>query len=820
MRITQRTLNSSILPPPVRQPGARHTMPFLINQLLAKRYWLAAATLFLGAAVIWGVGQTRIEATSEAILSEDDPYKAEVDQARKDFPPSTSVLFAFETPDETPDETRDNTPSSETAGRDVFEIDTLRAMDDLTARYTEVEGAIAVGSLLNYRLNESDAETYERDYLIPELSTLTEGDLASIKRVALLDDDLTKSRLAPDGTMALAVIKFKASPDDQETRLSIAESVVKLRDSLRAAYPNVKIYVLGGVLFERDGYNAQIKDNKTLFPLVIAISIALLWFCLRSLSQSLCLFAVAFATVGMAVGTYGWLQIPFNQTSSLGPLVVLVIAIADGIHIVSNYAQALQKSLTKIEAMRESLALNIKPVTLATITTAMGFLSLNYSSSPGIYGFGNIVALGVCWAFVVTLTLLPALVLALPVRTVAQPLGVRPFIGYVSRAVAEHGGRLFWGSVLLIVVTLALLPLNKLDFNRYSFVDKNSDFHYVLTALREKIGNDQSLVYSISSGDYYGITEPEFLELVDTFYDWLEQQPEASFVTSYTDYLRSRNKAEHDDDEAFDKLPTDKLQIIDYLVGYQLIQEIEPSLEPIFNTDYSAIRLMVGTSNLSNLELLEFSDRIDGWVTNNVPTKFRVMHGDNSILFARMNRSVTVDLARGFTLSFIFITLTMLIGLRSIRYGLLSIMPNLFPATIVFGFWGLFVGELSPYILMLFSISIGLVVDDSVHILSKYITAVREGKTPNQAVQYSLDKAGSAITITTLSLAVGTMVLIFSNTFHFQNVALLLTPIIVVALLLDLLFLPPLLIKFDNWWARRFPSQAAAQDANPAENAG
>ena len=121
----------------------------------------------------------------------------------------------------------------------------------------------------------------------------------------------------------------------------------------------------------------------------------------------------------------------------------------------------------------------------------------------------------------------------------------------------------------------------------------------------------------------------------------------------------------------------------------------------------------------------------------------------------------------------------------------------------MFGFWGLFIGELSPYILMLFSISIGLVVDDSVHILSKYISARREGAAPNDAVQYSLNRAGSAITITTMSLAVGTFVLVFSNTFHFQNVALLLTPIIAVALLLDLLFLPPLLMKFDAWSQRR-----------------
>jgi predicted RND superfamily exporter protein len=522
----------------------------------------------------------------------------------------------------------------------------------------------------------------------------------------------------------------------------------------------------------------------------------------------LCIFSVCFVTIGLTVGTYGWAQIPFNQISNMGPLVVLMIAMADSIHIVSVYLQGLRKSLGKKEAMRQSLAVNIQPVTLATITTAMGFLSLNYCSSPGIYGFGNVVAMGVCWAFLVTFTLLPALMLLVPTRKVPQPLGVHGFIAVVGRLVAKRGNPLFWGGVVLIVVTLAMLPLNKVDFNRFSFVDKDSDFHHVLAALSEKIGNDQSLVYSINSSEYYGITNLEFLHQVEEFSNWLEAQPDTSFVTSYADLLKNLNMAEHDNDESWEKLPEDNLQIIDYLVTYQLVQEIEPHMEPLFDPDYSAIRLIVGTSNLSNIELLNLNDRIEEWIAANLPPQYTVMHGDNSILFARLDHSISVQLMQGFTLSFILITVTMLIGLRSLRYGLLSILPNLFPATIVFGFWGLLVGELSPYILMLFSISIGLVVDDSVHILSKYISARREGEKPEEAVQYSLDKAGSAITITTLSLATGTLILVFSNTFYYQNVALLLTPIVVVALLLDLFFLPPLLVKFDNWWEGR---EAAAR---------
>jgi predicted RND superfamily exporter protein len=483
----------------------------------------------------------------------------------------------------------------------------------------------------------------------------------------------------------------------------------------------------------------------------------------------------------------------------MGPLVVLIIAMADGIHLVSIYLQGMFDGRGREEAMRESLRVNLQPVTLATITTAMGFLSLNYCDSPGIYGFGNVVAIGVVWAFLVTFMLLPALVMLLPVRKVSRPLAVRGFIAGVTAMVHRHGRLLLWSGTVLIIATLAMLPLNKIDFERFSFVDEDSDFHKVMTALKEKIGNDQSLVFVIDSGEYYGVTEPGFLNTVEDFTLWLEQQPEASFVRSYTGLLKTLNEAEHDGDQAWHVLPDDKLQVIDYLVSYQLIQEIEPQMEPLFDADYASIRMIIGTSSLTNGQLLAFNDRIEGWIEQNLDGNYRVLHGDHSILFARLDRSITVQLLQGFTLSFILITITMLIGLRSVRYGLLSIAPNLFPATIVFGFWGLIMGGLNPYILMLFSISIGLVVDDSVHVLSKYIVARREGQTPESSVTYSLSRAGPAITITTLSLAVGTFLLVFSNTFYYQNVAYLLTPIIVVALLLDLLFLPPLLIRFDTW---------------------
>ena len=327
-------------------------MARLINFLLSQRYLLATLSILLGGAISLGALKTTINSSDDAILSEDDPYRLEVAQVNKDFPPSTSVLFAFMSPE-----------------GDVFNRDMLQAMQDLTDRYTDVESAVSVASLINRRLDAVDADIHERDYLLPELDELTAQDLVKIREIALADKDLTQSMLSPEGDMALAVIKFHATSEEQATQLRIAKTVIDLRDSLREQYPEQNIYVLGRILFEYDSYNAQIKDAKYLFPIVMLTILGLMYFCLRSLSFALAIAVVSVMSVGLTVGTVGWAQVPFNQISNMGPLVVFMIAMADSIHLVSVYLQGLHKSLSKFEALRESLRVNIQPVTLATVTT-------------------------------------------------------------------------------------------------------------------------------------------------------------------------------------------------------------------------------------------------------------------------------------------------------------------------------------------------------------------------------------------------------------------------------------------------------------------
>ena len=758
--------------------------------LVQHRFKLAVVALLVTIIGGWGVQFTRFDGTNESLFAEADEYKAEVDQARVDFPSSAPRL----------------TMTFEVDG-DIFNLRTLTAIDELTRRYIEIDSAIALSSILTYRVSEADKEILGRSYLFPDLDDITEADLQQIKTIALNDEDLTQARLTSAGNVTLATISYSVSEDTSEARLAVAESAVVLRDSLRQQYPDIRIYLVGGPMFERDSNLAREKDNEVLLPLVVIAGVLLLWFCLGSLLSSIALAVVALTTIIVTVGTHALLDIPLNQISRLGPAVAGIVAFADGIHVLSVYAQKILRGTDRKQALIESININFRPIALATVTTTMGFLSLNLSSAPAIYGFGNIVAIGVIWAFFFTVFLLPAMILLIPARSIAKPLGVSGFIEGVLRLVARREKTLFWGFLGLIAVTLFMLPLNKLDNDPFDFIDEGSDLSVVVEIQQREFENDRGLAFVVRSNEYYGITNRDFLDKVDDIATQLEADPQISWVSTYTDYLKLRNKAANDDDEAYEVIPEDQLTVIDYLVGYQLVAEIDPNLGQIFNKDYSAIYLYVATSGLSDEEILQLANKIDVLAENYASESFQVTHANNTILGARLNQIISTELFTGFSLSLVMITLTMMIGLRSLRYGLLSIAPNVFPITIVFGLWGLIEGNLSPYVLMLLAVSIGLVVDDSVHVLSKYKTARDSGKSPGESIEESISLAGSAITITTLWMSVGIALMGFSSTTIFQNLTSIITPIIVVALFLDLLFLPSLLTRFDSWIDRTRPSK-------------
>jgi predicted RND superfamily exporter protein len=572
-----------------------------------------------------------------------------------------------------------------------------------------------------------------------------------------------------------------------EQRLATAEATLALRDSLQARHPEVAIHVSSEALYELSSRDAMLDDLFYLLPIVLLLCNGIICYSFRSVLLGASILLVSMLTIAMTVGILGWVGVSFNTISVMAPLVVVTIAVANSVHLVSIYRQRRLAGMAPAEAMVQSLRYNLRPISLATLTTIAGFASLNLASSPAISSFGSVVALGVAIAWALTLLVLPGVVLLLPVevgtRTAQQPLLARITAG-CRRVVVAHGTLILWTVALLALLALPLSLRNTTDFDRASFVNEDSVLHDYVTAVSTRMARGPQLVYGIDARAPDGVVEPEFLRRVDEFAQWLRAQDGVLQVASLVELVKGVNVVTNDNQPGFAVIPDDVAVIEDHLFNYQMVQVSSFTLDNFVNADFSLLRLFVGTGELSNQETLDLNEHIGAEFARRLP-EYGLLHGSSTLVFARMNEAVTLELLRSYALSLLLITVALIIGMRSLSYGLLSMLPNLLPAVFVFGAWGLLVGSIDPFVMMLFSISIGLVVDDTVHILSSYQSCRAEGLTPRAAVDISLERAGPALIITTAVLALGTCVLMAASTLYFQQAATLLVPIVVVALVLD-----------------------------------
>jgi predicted RND superfamily exporter protein len=217
------------------------------------------------------------------------------------------------------------------------------------------------------------------------------------------------------------------------------------------------------------------------------------------------------------------------------------------------------------------------------------------------------------------------------------------------------------------------------------------------------------------------------------------------------------------------------------------------------NVDKSAIRIIVSMKEASTKELRQMDDAARNWLKANAPERMYTYGSGLSMMFAYISeRNIKSMLGASFG-ALVLISGILMISLRSVKFGFLSLIPNLAPAIMAFGIWGLAVGQVGLVVSILAALTLGIVVDDTVHFMSKYLRARREHNlTPVDAVKYSFNTVGTAMWVTTIILVAGFMVLAFSGFELNADMGLMSALTIVLALALDFFFLPTLLLKIEE----------------------
>jgi len=715
-------------------------------------------------------------------FSEDNPQLQAFEELQNTYTKTDNVLFVLAPGDGS-----------------VFTRETLASVVQLTEAAWQIPYSIRVDSLSNYQHTDAEDDDLIVDDLVTDVDQLDDTGLRRIREIAL-NEPLIVNRLVSGRGHVTGVNVTIQLPDDG-TGKEVPEVTAfarKLVEEVRVGNPDLDVYLTGMVVMNNSFPEVMLRDQRTLVPLMFAVVLVTLILMLRSVSATLATFLVIVFSIITGMGLAGWMGIALTPPSSASPTIILTLAVADCVHILVSFLHAMRRGLDKTSAMVDSLRINLQPIFLTSLTTVIGFMSMNFSDAPPFRDLGNIVAMGVTAAFVFSVTVLPALMLMLPVHVKPGPTRRTLLMDTFANFIVRRRDILFWVMGVIIVTLVTFIPRNELNDEFIKYFDKSVDFRNATEFATGNLTGIYTIDYSLGTGESGGISDPEFLTDVEDFANWYREQPDVLHVNTLTDTMKRLNKNMHGDDPDWYRLPDQRDLSAQYLLLYEMSLPYGLDLNNQINVSKSATRLSVALENISSNELLALEDTAQAWLSANAP-QMQTNGASPSVMFAHIGQRNIRSMLTGITIALVLISLILIFALRSLKIGLVSLIPNLAPAAMGFGLWGLLVGEVGLALSVVAGMTLGIVVDDTVHFLSKYLRARREQNLNSaDAVRYAFSTVGMALTVTTLVLIAGFMVLTQSPFKLNSDMGLMTAITIAFALAADFLFLPPLLMKVEK----------------------
>jgi len=301
--------------------------------------------------------------------------------------------------------------------------------------------------------------------------------------------------------------------------------------------------------------------------------------------------------------------------------------------------------------------------------------------------------------------------------------------------------------------------------------------------------------FSIPANGPGGISEPEYLENLERLTDFMREQELVTHVYSLSDIMKRLNRNMHADDEGYYQIPEDRELSAQYLLLYELSLPYGLDLNDRINIDKSATRVTATVAQATSAETKQFFNDVDDWMADNLPSYMQAKPTSAAVMFTYISERNMQNMVVGTILAIAAIALIMMFSLRSVRLGTLSLVPNGLPILTTFGAWALLVGEVGFSVATVASISLGIIVDDTVHWLSKYVRARDERNlSVEDSIRYAFRNVGVAIVVNTIILTAGFFVMTTSAFKMNVDLGLMTILSIVGALILDFLFLPALLL--------------------------
>ncbi|WP_439146386.1 efflux RND transporter permease subunit [Vibrio sp.] len=729
-----------------------------------------------------GVGGQYIyfESSYKTFFSEENPQRVEFEHIQDQYTKSDNVLFVVTAPD-----------------KNIYDPAFLGAITRLTKDAWGLPYATRVDSLSNFQHITAEEDDLLVTDLVEENRPLTKTDLEEIESVSLTDP-LLLNRLVKKDSGATGVYVTLTLPEENPYESSIVgQAVHALKIKLQESYPDIEVRVTGSTMLSHAFATSAQEDGQTIVPLMYLIILIITYVTLRSVSATFISLLIIAMSTSATLGIAGFMGFYFTSISSIVPTIILTLAVADSVHLLKTMLTLMKKGMSRQKAIVESIKLNHMAVFLTSLTTVIGFLGLNASAVPNYHDLGNMTAMGVIFAYLFSIVTLPALVSILPIK-VKQPKENAPFelessASSLATFVNKQSKIIIFVAAHLFIGAFFIIPKMESYDEAVKYFSKKIEFRKDTDYTMQHLTGVETIEVSLESKSG-SVAEPAYLRELDSLKERLLLESDVIHVSTLTDTIKKLNRSMHSDDDEYLAIPENRELASQYLLLYELSLPKGLDINNTVNLDKSSSKITVTFGDTNSARVIEISEIVRDWVNQQANTVSEISMGSPTLMFAHISKTNIDSMIKGTALTFLLITLSIMAAMRSFKFGLLSTVSNILPSLAAFSVWALLIGKADIAVSVAATVTIGLIVDFSVHFLTKF-NKYSQSHSASEAIQKTYEMVLGPILSTAFILASGFIVLALSE-FRLNWVLGALSSLMVVFAALTVFFVIPAIILF------------------------
>jgi predicted RND superfamily exporter protein len=783
-----------------------------LTRLCFRHPWI---TLFL-VSVVFGLTvsqlpKTSIDMSTEALLHEDDPQRLAYDQFHLEFGDDRIILLTITAPD-------------------IFNEPFLLKLRALTREIeSKAPHVKKVHSLITARDIWGDDSRLHVDELMEDLS-VKPIDYAALKRKVLSHPYYQSHLISKEGNTTAVIIETEAVIDDAVADLDASailnpelfepdtkaaakshyinetenHEVVSAISSIISGYqaPDFKM-AFSGTPVVLEVYNqVTLKDMVRCAVILLAVVIVLLFYLFRRLCGILLPLTIVVAALFSALGFMAFCQTPIKMMSTVLPSFILSVGIADAVHILTHFFRFYGQGHDKEDAIAFAVKHCGMAVLMTSLTTSAGLLSFSFAEMAGISEMGIFATVGVVFTLFYTMTITPAVLALLSLKPHAEKNRQHHFFDRILERfgrLATTRPRIIIGfCILLLTVSGSLLTQLRISEHVLKYFPDHMPVKQDAQYIQENLDGLLTFEIIVDTGKKNGLYEPAVLNRIEDAVEQLEQlkDPASGFyvgnVISITVLVKEIHQALNNNDPTFYTIAQDRAAVAQELFLFELSGADD--LKAITGSDFSKTRISVKVPWIGTVDLSRMVERIQDILKDTLDDDTRFFVTGSSAMLARTYQATLDSMTYSYLIAFVVISSMLILMVGDLRIGLASVLPNILPIMIVMAFLAAFDVTLDMTSMMIGSIAMGLVVDDSLHFIYNYRNVWMQSGDPHHAVRQTLQTTGRALLITSVVLAFGFLSLLSATLLYLVQFGLLLGAIITIALVTDFLFLPALLV--------------------------